>query len=102
MRKFATTKNTTTMKIKKEYELQRVCDEALLIPADCEEGAERETISLDPVSEYLWEKVATMESFTVETLVTLLMAEYDVDEETAREDCALIAEAWQEMGIVGD
>jgi hypothetical protein len=102
MRKFATTKNTTTMKIKKDYELQRVCDEALLIPIDSEDGAERETISLDPVSEYLWEKVATMESFTVETLVTLLMAEYDVDEETAREDCALIAEAWQEMGIVGD
>ncbi len=90
------------MKIKKEYELQRVCDEALLVPADCEDGIERETISLDPVSEYLWEKVATMDSFTVETLVTLLMAEYEVDEETAREDCALIAEAWQEMGIVGD
>ena len=88
------------MKIKKEYELQRVCDEALLIPTDSEESCERETISLDPVSEYLWEKVATMESFTVETLVALLMTEYDVDEETAREDCGLIAEAWLEMGIV--
>ena len=99
MRKFATTKKHTNMKIKKEYELQRVCDEALLIPADCEEGAEKETISLDPVSEYLWEKVAAMESFSVDTLVELLMAEYDVDEETAREDCELIAEAWMETGI---
>ena len=88
------------MKIKEEYELQRVCGEALLIPADSEEMGDRETISLDPVSEYLWEKVAAMDSFSVETLVQLLMAEYDVDEETAREDCELIAEAWIEMGIV--
>ena len=85
------------MKIKEEYELQRVCGEALLIP---EEMSDRETISLDPVSEYLWEKVAAMDSFSVNTLVQLLMAEYDVDEETAREDCELIAEAWIEMGIV--
>ena len=38
------------MKIKEEYELQRVCGEALLIPADSEEMSDRETISLDPVS----------------------------------------------------
>ena len=88
------------MKINKEYELQRVCEEALLVPVDSADGVERETISLDPVSEYLWEKANTMDSFTVETLVALLMAEYEVDEETAREDCALIAEAWQEMGII--
>ena len=100
MCKFAPTKKHTTMKIKKEYELQRVCGEALLIPTDNEETGEKETISLDPISEYLWEKVATMESFTTETLVTLLMTEYEVDEETAREDCTLIAEAWQEMGII--
>ena len=90
------------MKIKEEYELQRVCGEALLVPANAEEIDEKEIINLDPVSEYLWEKVATMESFTTETLVELLMQEYDVDEETACEDCALIAEAWLEMKIVSE
>ena len=90
------------MKIKEEYELQRVCGEALLVPANAEEIDEKEIINLDPVSEYLWEKVATMESFTTETLVELLMQEYDVDEETAREDCALITEAWLEMEIVSE
>ena len=90
------------MKIKEEYELQRVCGEALLVPANAEEIDEKEIINLDPVSEYLWEKVATMESFTTETLVELLMQEYDVDEETACEDCALIAEAWLEMKIFSE
>lgn len=90
------------MKIKEEYELQRVCGEALLVPANAEEIDEKEIINLDPVSEYLWEKVATMESFTTETLVELLMQEYDVDEETAREDCALITEAWLEMEIIAE
>ena len=88
------------MKIKEEYELQRVCGEALLVPANCEEIDEKEIINLDPVSEYLWEKVAAMDCFTIETLVELLMQEYDVDEETAREDCDLIAEAWLEMKII--
>ena len=88
------------MKIKEEYELQIVCGDALLVPCNNEECDEKEIITLDPVSEYLWSKVANMNSFTTDTLVTLLMQEYDVDEETAREDCLLIAETWQEMGIV--
>jgi hypothetical protein len=27
------------------------------------------------------------------------MQEYEVDEETAREDCTMIAERWMEMGL---
>ena len=103
MRMFASTKvykKTNMMKIKEEYELQKVCGEALLIPRDAEEIDNKEIITLDPISEYLWEKVATIENFTTETLVSLLMQEYDVDEDTAREDCTLIVEAWQEMGII--
>ncbi len=88
------------MKIKEKYELQSICGDAMLIPRDVEEIDDRDIITLDPVSEYLWAKVATMESFTTDTLVELLMQEYDVDEATAREDCALIAEAWLEMNIV--
>ncbi|MBR2606543.1 MAG: PqqD family protein [Bacteroidaceae bacterium] len=88
------------MKIKEKYELQSICGDAMLIPRDVEEIDDRDIITLDPVSEYLWAKVATMESFTTDTLVELLMQEYDVDEATAREDCALIVEAWLEMNIV--
>lgn len=88
------------MKIKEEYELQNICGEAMLIPCDAEKIDEKEIISLDPISEYLWREVATMQSFTTDTLVSMLMQEYDVDEDTAREDCVLIAEAWLEMGIV--
>ncbi|MBE6304263.1 MAG: PqqD family protein [Bacteroidales bacterium] len=88
------------MKIKEKYELQSICGDAMLIPRDVEEIDDRDIITLDPVSEYLWREVATMESFTTDTLVELLMQEYDVDEATAREDCALIVEAWLEMNIV--
>ena len=90
------------MKIKKEYELQSICGDAMLIPRNEEEIDNKEIITLDPVSEYLWTKVATMDSFTTDTLAKLLMQEYDVDEETAREDCALIAETWMEMKIITD
>ena len=74
----------------------------MLIPRNEEEIDNKEIITLDPVSEYLWTKVATMDSFTTDTLAELLMQEYDVDEETAREDCALIAETWMEMKIITD
>ncbi len=90
------------MKIKEEYELQKICGEALLVPCNEENIESKEIITLDPISEYLWEKVASMKHFTTETLVTLLMQEYDVDEDTAREDCTLIAEAWHEMGIIAE
>ena len=89
------------MKIDKDlYELQRACGEVMLIPRDTEDIDNKEIISLDPISEYLWENISDTEDFTIETMVSLLTREYDVDEDTAREDCVLIVEAWQEMGII--
>lgn len=104
MRMFASIKvckNINIMKIDKDlYELQRACGEAMLIPRDTEDIDNKEIISLDPISEYLWENISDTENFTIETMVSLLTREYDVDEDTAREDCLLIVEAWQEMGII--
>ncbi len=85
------------MKINKGYELQVVCDEALLTPIDEESG--EKTISLDPLSADLWEAMSDMDNFTIETMVESLMQQYDVEEEIALEDCSMIAQAWIEMGI---
>ena len=97
--KYKSSQNINTMKIKEEYELQRVCGEALLLPRGIEDVDEKEIINLDPVSEYLWERVATMESFTTGTLVELLMQEYDVDEERARADVEKFMNAVMKNGF---
>ena len=85
------------MKTVKEYELQTVCEEPLLIPIE-EDG--KSAISLDEVSAYLWQEADNAGEFTIDTLVGFLLNEYDVDEETAREDCEEIVSTWLEMDII--
>ena len=38
--------------------------------------------------------------FTVEEMASLLLEEYEVEEDIALEDCKLIAECWEEMGLL--
>lgn len=88
------------MRVKRGFELQNVCNEFLLIPTGIENVDFSKIISLNPTAAYLWENVSCMESFTTETLVELLLKEYDVEEDIAREDSILIAERWLETGII--
>ena len=92
--------NTNTMKIKKGFELQDVCGEYILVPADIEDTESDKAISLDPVAALLWAGVEQMELFTIDNMVEILLSEYEVEEEIAREDCGLIIERWDEMGII--
>lgn len=88
------------MKVKKGFELQNVCGEHLLVPAGIENVDFSKIISMNPTAAYLWEKIAEMESFTADTLVNLLLQEYEVSEDIAREDSNLIIERWIETGII--
>ena len=88
------------MKIKNGLELQNVCGEHIIIPAGEENMDFSQIISLNPTAAYLWENVAKRENFTVEDMVQLLLDEYEVEESVALEDCKLIAERWEEMGLL--
>ena len=88
------------MKIKKGFELQDVCEEYILVPTDVEDAESDKLISLDPVAALLWAGVSKMESFTIVDMGKILLNEYEVEEEIAREDCVLIVERWDEMGII--
>lgn len=88
------------MKIKNGLQLQNVCGEHIIIPAGEENIDFSQIISLNPTAAYLWENIAEREEFTVEDMVTLLLNEYEVEEDIALEDCNLIAERWKEMGLI--
>lgn len=88
------------MKINKNFELQNVCDEHLLIATGDENVDFSNLISLNPTAAFLWEGLAQAENFTIEDMVALLCSEYEVEEDIAREDCELIVEKWIEMGLV--
>lgn len=88
------------MKVKKGFELQNVCGEYIIVPAGIENVDFSRIISLNPTAAFLWEKVSSLEEFTIETLVEALLEEYEVEEAVAREDCALIIERWAEMELI--
>ena len=74
------------MKIKEGFEIQNVCGEYIIVPAGIENVDYSKIISLNETAAYLWENVAGKTSFTIEDLTALLLAEYEVEEEIARED----------------
>lgn len=91
---------TNDMKIKKGFEIQNVCGEYIIVPAGADNVDYSKIISLNETAAYLWENVAPKESFDIEEMVSLLLAEYEVEEEIAREDCEMIIERWKEMELL--
>lgn len=87
------------MKINRDFELQNVCGEHILIAAGDESIDFNRIISFNPTLAFLWEKLATADDFTIEDMAALLCSEYEIEEEIAREDCELIVEEWIKMGI---
>ena len=88
------------MKAKKGFELQNVCGEYIIVPAGIENVDFSRIISLNPTAAFLWEKVSKLETFTVDNMVEALLAEYEVEEEIAREDSKLIVARWKEMELI--
>lgn len=87
------------MKVKKGLELQEVCGEFIIVPAGIENVDFSKIISLNETAADIWKSVAEMNEFSIDDMVKILLEQYEVDEETAREDCAKIAERWKEMGL---
>ncbi len=56
-------------------------------------------IVLNSSAAFLWRSIEGKE-FSVEDLRDLLLSEYEVDEQTAGEDAAKVAQSWIEAGIV--
>lgn len=88
------------MKIKEGFEIQNVCGEYIIVPAGADNVDYSKIISLNETAAYLWENVATKDTFTIDDMVALLLAEYEVEESIAREDCEMIIERWKEMELL--
>ena len=77
------------MKIKKGFILRQVAGQSVALP--CGDTLDLNMmITLNGTGAFLWEKL--QEETTQEALVAALLAEYDVDEETARRSVAAFVE----------
>ena len=86
------------MKTKKGFVLRNVCGENIIVAEGKENIDFTKIISMNETAAYLWKNVEGKE-FDSDTLMSLLINEYDVDDATANKDAKNIAKQWIEAGI---
>ena len=91
--------NRKTMKIKEGFVLRTICGQHVISGEGSANVNFSKLVSLNETAAYLYKAVEGKE-FTPETLADLLMAEYEVDRETALKDATALCEQWQEVGII--
>ncbi|MCR4864943.1 MAG: PqqD family protein [Bacteroidales bacterium] len=87
------------MKLKKGYVLRELCGEFIVCPEGLDVLDTGRMFSLNEPAAYLWRQVGDSD-FTEDTLLKLLLEEYDVPEQTAREDIASLVRVLEEFGVV--
>ena len=86
------------MKTKKGFVLRNVCGENIIVAEGKENMDFTKIISMNETAAYLWKNVEGKE-FDSDTLMSLLINEYEVDDATANKDAKNIAKQWIEAGI---
>ena len=86
------------MKIKEGFELREVCGEYIVVAPGYKNIDFSKVINLNESAATMWKAVAGKD-FTEETLASILLDNYDVEESTAKADAARIMEEWKEIGL---
>ena len=87
------------MKTKKGFKLRTICGENVIVAEGIENIDFSRIISMNESAAYLWNKIQGKD-FTADSLVDLLLEEYEVNEDTARQDVQQLIIKWQEAGII--
>ena len=87
------------MKTKKGFRLRELGGDYILIGESVELVNFNNMITFNETAAYLWQAVEGKE-FDVEALTQLLLAEYEVSEDIAREDAQATIDDWKEIGIL--
>ena len=87
------------MKIKKGFELRKICGENIIIAHGVENIDFTKVISLNESAAFIWQQVEGKD-FTEADMVKILLDEYEVEEPQAQADVKALAESWQQVGLV--
>ena len=71
------------MKIIKEFILRNIAGECVLVPTGATTQEFNGLITLSDTGKFIWEHLETVDSF--DELIALMLEEYEIDEETARQ-----------------
>jgi hypothetical protein len=87
------------MRTKKGFRLRELGGDYILIGESAELVNFNNIITFNEAAAYLWQNVQGKD-FDVDTLTALLLAEYEVSEEIAREDAQATIDDWKEIGLI--
>ena len=87
------------MKIKKGFELRKICGENIVIAHGVENIDFTKIITLNESAAFIWQQVEG-EDFTEEEMAKFLLDEYEVDETQALADVKALTESWKQAGLV--
>jgi hypothetical protein len=87
------------MRTKKGFRLRELGGDYILIGESAELVSFNNIITFNEAAAYLWQNVQGKD-FDVETLTQLLLDEYEVTEDIAREDAQATIDDWKEIGII--
>lgn len=87
------------MKIKKGFELRKICGENIVIAHGVENIDFTKIITLNESAAFIWQQVEGKD-FTEEEMAKFLLDEYEVDETLALADVKALAESWKQAGLV--
>ena len=81
--------------------MRKLGREYIIVPEGLSKVNFNKMISFNGTAAYLWENLQGKE-FDIEDIVRLLTSEYDVDEETARQDSIQLIESWKKEGLASE
>ena len=87
------------MKSKEGFKMRTIINEKLIVSEGRKNIDFNKIIRLNETSAYLWENLVGKD-FTIDDMVALLTAEYEVDEATAKNDCEALIQQWAENELV--
>lgn len=87
------------MKTKKGFVLRSIGREFILVAEGLEAINANRMISMNESAAFLWKSVEDKE-FDADTLINLLMEEYDITHEVAETDVASLLETWKKAEII--
>lgn len=87
------------MRTKKGFRLRTLGKDNILTAEGLEVVDFNRMIGLNSTAAFLWNKIEGTE-FTVDTLASLLIEEYEISEELARKDAENVSKDWIEAGVV--
>jgi hypothetical protein len=87
------------MKTRHGFRLRELGGDYILIGESVELVSFNNLITFNETAAYLWQGVEGKE-FDVDTLTQLLLNEYDVTEDIAREDAKATIDDWKKIGII--